>query len=448
MIPGIPDKTKSSPLPSVKDKNWEFSIQKHDAVRAGTHYDIRLGDPASGIAYSWAVRYIPEPGQKRLAIKQPDHTIDYMGFSGEIKSEYGKGKVSLVEKKTIRVLSADNNKVHFLVPEGNTYREYVIVRTGGNKWLMMNNTPKADIPGIGGKPKYKETYRTNLDPYKDDEVWQPKVDGAHVMIVAEPNKPLRVISYRKPKNKDIAIDHTYRVFDKPVKLTKGQLKSDRVIMRGELFAIDKKTGKTAPVTDTSGLLLSSIVKEKDKREQKNLDYRVMVFDIERDGDRELNNYEQVMNRVKEIINKVRTNKIMFPPVAKTPTQKFNLLKSIKNGENKLTSEGIVIWRKYPKAPVKHKLKRDWDVYIVKIFPGEGKYKGKGAGGFWYSLKKGGPIVGKVGNGFTDEQRIDMWRNPDKWVGKIAVVEAQDQYPSGALRMPVFKTLHLDKNVFL
>jgi len=41
-----------------------------------------LGDPEAKKAYSWAIRHWPAPGEKRLAIRQPDHTMAYINFSG------------------------------------------------------------------------------------------------------------------------------------------------------------------------------------------------------------------------------------------------------------------------------------------------------------------------------------------------------------------------------
>jgi hypothetical protein len=47
-------------------------------------------------------------------------------------------------------------------------------------------------------------------------------------------------------------------------------------------------------------------------------------------------------------------------------------------------------------------------------------------------------VGKVGTGFTDEDRSSLINNPEDWIGRVARVKVQDQYPqSQAFRMPVF-----------
>ena len=94
-------------------------------------------------------------------------------------------------------------------------------------------------------------------------------------------------------------------------------------------------------------------------------------------------------------------------------------------------------------PIKAKLKEEHDVYIRKIFGGERAYKKDMAGGFEYSHTPNGPIVGKVGTGFSERIRRDMWENPDKYTGLIAKVNAQEKFESGALRAPSFQMLHLD-----
>ena len=60
--------------------------------------------------------------------------------------------------------------------------------------------------------------------------------------------------------------------------------------------------------------------------------------------------------------------------------------------------------------------------------------------------KGNPV--EVGSGFSDAQRIDMWRNQDKYIGKIITVkyfeESQDAHGTVSLRFPIFKGFR-DKN---
>ena len=72
-----------------------------------------------------------------------------------------------------------------------------------------------------------------------------------------------------------------------------------------------------------------------------------------------------------------------------------------------------------------------------------KYEGSAVGGFWYSLTPGGQEIGKVGTGFSDDMRKDMFSNPNKYIGKRVTIEHQGQYEaSKQYRTPAFKKFSL------
>lgn len=143
--PGIPRTKRVYALPETKDpRQWTLAVQQHNAKKAGPHWDLRLVDPDTGFAHSWAVpkATFPEDKQKVLAIRTPTHTAHYalnFGAHGpqQIGKGYGKGDVEIVHKEPVEVSDASNNKLRFrrIIGDGKS-EKFTLFRTGGDKWLF------------------------------------------------------------------------------------------------------------------------------------------------------------------------------------------------------------------------------------------------------------------------------------------------------------------------
>lgn len=445
--PGIPRKGKITEFPRLERReSWIFGLHRHNAKKAGLHYDLRIGDPITGVAYSWAIpkAQFPEPGKAIRVIRVDDHTTDYMKFEGVIPRGYGAGDVKREAYGHMEIVRSRPDAIWF-----NLYgtvddkpQEFLLRQIGDKSWVFMNLTVtrKTDPHIPDYKPKYKDTQTEHVDVRNEDEVVQPKLDGAHVIVdMRRENKPPRVYSYRKSKRgtHDL-IDHTHKFTGLLDKAVPKELKG--LMLRGEAIAV--KGDKVQPAEVTAGLLNSGVLKSREKQKDQG-DLQVRIFDVVRRKARmkESAPYAEkmkVLQRVQELIPDLK-----MPETATTADEKARLISRIKSGKHPDTSEGVVIWNKNKPEVVRAKLRPDHDIYIRKIIEGTGKYKDS-MGALGYSITPNGPIVGRVGTGFSDKLRNDIWKNKSKYLGKAITVRSQQQYATGALRAPSFYRFHPEK----
>ena len=82
----------------------------------------------------------------------------------------------------------------------------------------------------------------------------------------------------------------------------------------------------------------------------------------------------------------------------------------------------------------------YDLLVVGVYPGNGKYEGT----------LGGLVCRYMGDtdirisGMSDAQRKDWWDNPEKIIGKVVQVDAMCASSKGKLREPRFKGIRYDK----
>jgi len=93
---------------SLKGKS-SFVVQKHQADKAGEHYDFRLEMPTDKgkKLVSWAIRKGPsmDPLVKRLAIQTSDHDMKYGKFEGIIETgQYGAGKTIIWDAGDYKII--------------------------------------------------------------------------------------------------------------------------------------------------------------------------------------------------------------------------------------------------------------------------------------------------------------------------------------------------------
>lgn len=436
--PGIPASRAVARVPSVsRAQTWEFTLHDHVAERASHHLDLRLGEPGTDRAHSWALRYWPKAGETRLAVQQPTHTRAYMDFAGPIASGYGKGQVTLARRERAEVLSADDEHVRFALYPGQGVEEYLLRRTAGRHWILRNTTPRrGDRPIPAHKPRYRETSLDELDLRDPETVLQAKIDGAHALFDFTRDRP-QVYSYRAGKRRDLII-HTPRVPAMAGRRTPPELKG--AVIRGELGAEDAR-GRALPAARVGGLLNAGVWKSREAQGREGL-VVPYAFDVSRWRGHDVENRPYAEKQVMLDAVHAHAPWLRAPVTASTTAAKERLVAAIVAGREKSTGEGVVAWHARESRPTKAKVQREVDVFVRKIFA-ESSSRNL-AGGFEYSLSPRGPVVGRVGTGFSHALKADMLANPGRYLGlraRIVTTPAPGHY---ALRAPAFRTWHLDQ----
>ena len=91
----------------------EFVIVKHEAKRAGLHYDFRFIMPQSILWASFAVRKgVPKnTGQKVLAVRTTDHDEKDARLTGILSSGYGAGKFTIQDQGPCEILKYSDRSI-------------------------------------------------------------------------------------------------------------------------------------------------------------------------------------------------------------------------------------------------------------------------------------------------------------------------------------------------
>lgn len=127
------------------DKSNIFVIQKHEADKAGLHYDFRMN--INGVGKSWVIRKnVPtKVGEKRLAISVENHPISYFDFEGTIpEGQYGAGEVSIYDKGTYEMLEDKKDRMTFRLNGNKVKGLYHMVKTDDNKWLIIRGKERSE----------------------------------------------------------------------------------------------------------------------------------------------------------------------------------------------------------------------------------------------------------------------------------------------------------------
>jgi ATP-dependent DNA ligase len=265
-------------------------------------------------------------------------------------------------------------------------------------------------------------------------VLTPKLDGALTHVYIRNNGPSRAFSYRISKRTGQHIEYTQKIPGLAETSSPGNKKTT-LDVRGELVVFDQQ-GRILPHQEISGYLNSRADTALNRMELEQLKPKIALFDIW-DDDRP---YEERLSTLRAVADK-NPGVFFVPEVAKSPMEKQLLIEKIRSGNYPQTREGVVV-----DGTHKVKFNQTATVYIHSVYntlTSGSKFEGTAVGGITYSLTKGGPPIGRVGSGFTDVIRRDIYRNKAKYIGLPIIIEHQGQYETTkAYRAPAFKNFLL------
>jgi hypothetical protein len=336
------------------------------------------------------------------------------------------------------VTSVDDDGITFVTAHQRDPERFRLQQTPRG-WLLINATRTA------ARLPYEKVHYQPVEEKDVEKLFTPKnlvtakIDGSAQMYELLGDK-IESLSLRTSKATGRPIVHTERIGN-----PKLRSKLRETILLGEMYGV--RNGQAIPAAELGGLLNSTVALSLMRQKERDIKLRHAVYDILKHEGKDVRKlpYQERLKRMRQVLEQM-PEQFHLPEGYTDPAEQRALWERIRTGQDPITREGIVA---HPllavgAVPFKAKTFPESDVIIKGIVPGEGRLKGAGAGGFYYALPDDPErIVGKVGTGFNDEDRWDMWRNPGEWIGRTARIRAQEQFPSGAYRAPGFIARHED-----
>lgn len=415
-----------------------YTLQSHQAKKAGRHYDLRIGFKDK--AWSWAMRKFPISRKRKmaLAVLQPPHSLEYMKWQGIIPEGYGAGKVKLRDARLIDITRWGNKQKTFRVLDGPYKGHYNLIRWRGKRWLL---TRREDFR----KPIEKQYHPHRLRLPIKKEHWtdtrhilQPKVDGARYLLYVSP-KENRLLSRHRHEGGKHRGKHVERTDNVP-HIRDIKFDSDEAVIDGEVFIKDQPT-TTSVMGSNPG---------RSRKLQKKTGKPIFVaFDILRMGGADVRKlpYEQRLALLRKVVPTDNKHVRVTPSYTKDKQKVYERL--IKQGW-----EGIVMkdrkGRYGDRFSSKVKKAESWDFVVLGHTPGKGKYKGQIGAlkiGRWDKKKKKWVSAGKVGTGINDKTRRWLTKNIEGLTARRAVVQVKGMSltRAGKVRQPVFQLIRGDKD---
>lgn len=136
--------------------NFLFVVHKHQAT--SLHYDFRI--EIGAVMPSWSIPKGPtlDPKLKRLAMRTPDHAMEYRNFEGIIpEGQYGAGTVVIWDEGTFNPeVEVVKGEVKFKLSGKKLHGSFALIKIKGfscqqESWLMIKHQDEYVKVGFDAK---------------------------------------------------------------------------------------------------------------------------------------------------------------------------------------------------------------------------------------------------------------------------------------------------------
>ena len=429
--------------------NDAFVVHRHHASRL--HYDLRLEQ--DGTLKSWAVPrgLPPRPGLKRLAVAVEDHPIKYLNFEGMIpKGEYGGGMMWIYAQGRYERTKEKKTGFYFRLNSTEINAEYRMHSTRNNEWLLERvDEPQKDWLMTMVEPMLCES---ESDVPSDDEnyFYEVKWDGIRALITLDEGK----LTIRSRNNNDLTEKFP------ELNIPDDAFRASAAVFDAEIVCLDAD-GK--PDFKTVIRRIQRSGEGSIKRASLKYPAYAYVFDcLYLDGRPII--HEPVERRREWMVDAIKRG----TPYRISETEDDGHALFAAAREHDL--EGIIAKRrgskyipgKRSKEWIKVKVRRSDTFQIIGYT--EGKGDRASSFGAMHLMTLGGQYVGKVGTGFNDKKRKDLFATisnlppaakpfetkltddaESTWIEPQLICEVQyaSMTKNGTLREPVFVRLRPD-----
>ena len=411
-----------------------FTRQRHEAKRAGLHWDYRIvvGD----VAYSWATKKpLPDPGKNIVLFAQPVHTAHYALSEKVIipDGQYGAGVTTLDWVKKGHADFEEDGKLMLHLDNGEKFLLKKTPSYGDKAWLFRNVSPAMnEKKAYFSRHKYKEVPSVQEVPGDDsDLVGSVKHDGSHYFMTVGEGGALRLFSRRESVRGGFP-ERTKQAAHITAKKLPG--------LQGNVYSIELIHTGPDPDGEEVHADLSGILNSKPERALATQAVRGPIRGVLLDViSPKFNTYKEKLEHLGQVEEQFGDPSLLRKVRVVSGRDAIQKLhdSTLENGQ-----EGVIITSlSTPEdSNLRYKIK-NFNTYNVKIV---GKTQEidihgnpKPSTGAFLVADKTGRTIGKVGTGLSRDERKESWENFEKnWLGKVIQVKAF-RSNLGNLRHPVY-----------